>query len=403
MLVQQRWALVFGGDLQGPDARLYRELGESLVAGRGLFSPGPIGWKESGYPFAVGPTGWVMPGYPTLLAVCRVAVGDSTVAIQLVQCVLGALTCVFIARIAAALFGRTAGWVAGVIAAVYYELVFSVSGIMSESLYTCLVAAMLWALVDAVKSGAGSLARFASAGLLFGAAALVRPQAFGAAMVLAGIMAMTAMRAPGRRAVEGAVFAGTCVAVLIPWAVRNDRVLGRFTLLSTESGYALWLGNNPGYDRVRSDFSQLGGYSPAALFPPLPETRGRRESDVNHIYTEAAIDHIVSHPWRWIARAPHKLWNMWRPAEVASSPRHQAIAWTVYPALLFAAALGLMRSRGVEGAWPLRVFLLANLMLHAAVTGEMRFRIPLWPAVMPFAALGLSLGVDRWRPRATRC
>lgn len=403
VLVQQQRSLFFGGDYQGPDARLYDELGQSLAAGLGLSSPGPIGWKESGYPFAIGPTAWVMPGYPIVLAAVRMVFGESVLAIKLVHCALGAFACVFIARIASVLFGRAAGWIASVAAAVYYELVFSVASLMSESLYTCLVAWMLWALVDAVTDGARSLSRFMKAGLLFGAVALVRPQAFGAAMLLASVMAIHAAPGTLRRAGQAAVFAAACLAALMPWAVRNARALDHFTLLSTQSGYVLWLGNNPGYDRLASDFSRFGGYSPAAAFAPLQETRGRPEIDVNRIYTQAAISHIISQPWRWIARMPHKLWNMWRPAEVTSSVRHQVVAWTVYPALLIASVFGLMESRGMDASWPLRVFLVSNLVLHAAVTGELRFRIPLWPALMPFAAFGVTRVVDAWRFRLRGC
>ena len=32
----------------------------------------------------------------------------------------------------------------------------------------------------------------------------------------------------------------------------------------------------------------------------------------------------------------------------------------------------------------------ANVVLHAAVTGEMRFRIPLWPAAIPFFAVAVD-------------
>jgi hypothetical protein len=64
VLGQARWALFFGGDLPGPDTRVYLDLVHSLRHGLGFASAGPIGWKESGYPFAIGPTAWVMPGIP---------------------------------------------------------------------------------------------------------------------------------------------------------------------------------------------------------------------------------------------------------------------------------------------------------------------------------------------------
>ena len=389
VLAQARWSLFFGGDLQGPDTRLYRELAHSLAAGMGMWAPGPVGWKELGYPFQVGPTAWVMPGYPLLLAAVERVFGASTIAIKLVQCVVGALACVFVMKTAWTLFGRSAGIVAAAIAALYYELVFNVASLMSEPLYTCAVAWMLWALVDATRKTEHRGRSFAAAGIVFGLATLVRPQVLAAAVALAGLLAIEGVRSDRRRLAHAALFMAACVIVLVPWAVRNQRAVGRFTFVSTESGYVLWLGNNPAYDRIAIDFTRFGGYSPAAAIPPLEAARGRREIDVDRLYTAAAVSHISAHPAAWLARIPHKLWNMWRPAEVTSSERHRVIAWTVYPALLALTAFGLIAARDIPESRPLVLFLATNVAMHALVTGELRFRIPLWPAIIPFASLAI--------------
>jgi hypothetical protein len=152
----------------------------------------------------------------------------------------------------------------------------------------------------------------------------------------------------------------------------------------------LWLGNNPQYDRIAADFSRFGGYSPAGLFPRLPRTAPRTESDVSDEYRAAALSHIAREPLKWITRAPHKIWNMWRPVEAGASLRHTFVALTIYPALMVGAAAGLFLAWRRPSAIPLSVFLAANVVLHAAVTGEMRFRIPLWPAVIPFFAVAVD-------------
>ena len=121
------------------------------------------------------------------------------------------------------------------------------------------------------------------------------------------------------------MFVTACVAVMLPWSARNAAQTGRFAFLGNESAYVLWLGNNPEYDRVASDFAQFGGYSPAGLFPRLRGLKGRTEAEVTDIYQAAAIAHIENDPGRWMRRAPHKLWNMWRPAEAGASPRHNSL------------------------------------------------------------------------------
>ena len=62
----------------------------------------------------------------------------------------------------------------------------------------------------------------------------------------------------------------------------------------------------------------------------------------------------------------------------------------MYLVLIVGAAAGLLIAWRREAAIPLWVFLAANIALHAAVTGEMRFRIPLWPALIPFFAVAVD-------------
>jgi hypothetical protein len=166
--------------------------------------------------------------------------------------------------------------------------------------------------------------------------------------------------------------------------------MGQFTLSSTESGYVFWLGNNPGFDRRESpDFIKYQGYT--AMFPQLPESAGKSEIEVNRIHREAAFAYIKAEPLLWIRRAFDKLWNMWRPVFSGSSMTHRIIGYTVYPLLLGLALAGMVLSRrDFNRTWPLLAFIAIHLLLHGAITGEIRFRIPLWAALIPFSALTIS-------------
>ena len=378
VIAQNRYGVVIG-DVQGGDAALYLKLAESLMAGRGFATGG-------------GSTAWVMPGYPLFLSACYWLVGWNPERIGLIQSVFSAAACLWIGRSAALLFSARVGWIAGIIGAVYYELILWTSGqLLTEPLYFFLIASALYATVVAFTAASPKPWRFFLAGGLFGLSALARPLALGLGLGMAGALLARSLWATDRRRQWLAVaFAASCVVVLLPWGIRNSLSMGYFTLVSTEGGHVFWLGNNPAYDRKdHPDFERFGGYT--AMIPPLREVMGKSEVEANRIFYKAAMQHIASHPGLWVARAAHKTWNMWRPVFSQSSSRHKLIGWTLYPALLGLSLVGLCLSWPLrDRVWPLWVFLLLNLLAHSAITGEIRFRVPLWAALMPFAALSLS-------------
>ena len=298
---------------------------------------------------------------------------------SLVQAFLSALVPVLTARLSAQLFPDVWPGFAGFIAAVHYELVLWTSGqLLTEPLYTVLMAASLWALGAALGRDPQRPSAFALTGALFGLAALVRPLALAVALTLAGAGAIVAIAQRRRRdALMALVLPAACLATVLPWATRNHFALGTFTLASTEAGHVFWLGNNPGYDRRESaDFVKWAGYTP--MFPPLPDAIGKPEADVDRIFRAAALQHIVAHPGLWLKRAGDKLWNMWRPTLSGSSRRHTIVAWTFYVPLLALSVAGLALSWPARTrAWPLWVFLATHLALHGAITGAIRFRVPL--------------------------
>jgi 4-amino-4-deoxy-L-arabinose transferase-like glycosyltransferase len=404
VLTQSAWGTFFGGLIGSGDQLLYRLLAESLLAGQGWSLTGPLDASPSGFPFAAGPTAWVMPGYPVVVAACRLLFGDSVIAVELVQAAIGAGTCVLIARTTAGLFGARAGLIAGVLAAGFHELVLQPFGLYTEPVYTFLVAGALGSVVSAFTPATPSAKRLATAGAWFGLAALVRPQAMGAALGIAAVLGLIAV---GRRSMaqlaRAAAFVMAALVVVLPWGLRNGAVMGRFSMLSTESGWVLWLGNSPDYDRIAANLNYFGGYAPAGSIlgtrTRLQETLGRTEIDIDAIYRRAAIRHIANNPRGVLTRAPSKLWNMWRPAYVGSSGRNLLVSWTIYPLLLLAALAGIIISIRIPAAWPIVVFLVLNVGFHAVATGAIRFRAPLWPALLPFAALTIERAWTALRPQ----
>src|SRR5262245_39135301 len=91
VLAQHELGVVEGG-FAGGDSTLYLQLAASVLAGHGLASGATA-------------TAFVSPGFPLFIAACQTLFGPATLWISLVQCFLGAAVCVFVANMAARIFG----------------------------------------------------------------------------------------------------------------------------------------------------------------------------------------------------------------------------------------------------------------------------------------------------------
>ncbi len=115
-----------------------------------------------------------MPGYPFFVAAVYSVFGQSTAAVLIVQCVLGALACVFLFILALDLFDEPEWALAcGLAAAVYYDLILICVQPLSEGVYSVLLSAGLMALYRRPWS---PVKRAVSAGLLLGAAFTFRAE-----------------------------------------------------------------------------------------------------------------------------------------------------------------------------------------------------------------------------------
>lgn len=335
---------LFGGAFVGADSTFYLETARNILSGNG-FADGSA------------PTAYVTPGFPIFLAGLLAVFGENLLWTSLFQCLLSAAVCVFIAQTAALLFGKRAGICAGLMAAFYYELVLWTSGqILTEPLYTFLIAASVFALVSATVAAAAAADgakktvtwRFALAGLLFGLAALVRPVAFPAVLGLGFLLILSGFLEQGKKLRQGLIFTAAFLFALQPWALRNYLVFDHYLLTSYQGGHVFWLGNNPEYDRYEHiDFERFGGYT--VMFQPSrqlgEQLAGKPTREKDRIYAAEARKHIIEHPAAFAARALHKTWNMWRPTFSGSSLANKIISHTFYPLLLALAVIGIFLAR----------------------------------------------------------
>ncbi len=214
-----------------------------------------------------------MPGYPVFLAALATAAGPSTRAVQWAQCLLGALTCLFVFLWARSLLEPPWALACGLAAACSYDLIAPSAWTLTECLYSFLLAASFCFLyLRELSPGRRALL----SGLGFGATCLVRPEILPfAALILAASPFL--LRGIARRHAALALAAFLAVGSL--WVARNARVFRRFIPVSTVGGYNLYLGLRLPLDR--------SGLELGPLHRP-PEGLGELERDAD--YRRAYLD-----------------------------------------------------------------------------------------------------------------
>jgi 4-amino-4-deoxy-L-arabinose transferase-like glycosyltransferase len=418
------WYLRRGGDhpvrlCLFPDANIYWELARAIRAG------GPYEIVEFGdIPHSAKRT----PGYPLVLAACQAIFGERTLAVRLVQAVLGTL-CVYLvyclvrqvvgdkrpelargglsdrSTAVGQLHPGTIPLAAAILAAFHPYTILLSPLILSEAVFeplmltTLLGIAVLWSgppagacvrrdgwldLRNAVLVPLGT-------GVAAGAAILVRPS-WALFLPILWVAWVIASRG-ARRVLAGA---GLCllgvVLALAPWWYRNWQVYGRFVPTALWFGASLYDGLNP----------KATGASDMDEFLADPAIWRLDEQDQDAELSRRAWAFAREYPSRVISLAMTKLGRYWSPWPNAGGFRAPALAVAsavVELPVFVLMALGLWTRRRDPRAWVLFAGpILYFCALHTLFASSMRYRIPGEVPALGLAAVGLSAVNSRWSP-----
>jgi 4-amino-4-deoxy-L-arabinose transferase-like glycosyltransferase len=180
---------------------------------------------------------------------------------------------------------RAAGW----IVALHPGLVLYAALVMSEPLAVLLTLTAFWLAVRDARPRRG----IAFGALVLGVAALVRPQA----LLCAPFLALVAPERDLRTLLAGA--AAACAVALVPvlpWTVRNCRVMDSCALVSTNGGWNLAIGAFP---RATGRFETLRSSDGCR------DVTGQVQQD--RCWFAYGLAQIKEHPWHWLALVPAKL------------------------------------------------------------------------------------------------
>jgi hypothetical protein len=293
---------------------------------------------------------------------------------------------------------------------------------MSEPLgafaLACAMAAVVWAM------RVSGLRRYALAGLLLGAAILVRADVLFLAPLLGILLILGRWRALGaRRAVLPAVvLVATAGLAIAPWSIYVSTRIGHLTPVTTGDAPALFVGtylpgggSTAGMKRDLGDearaFTTHRGFKsrsnaelPASVVLDLVASRHPGLDRSAALRKEALknLRYDLHHPVDYARMTLHKVDLMWlHPSRLGDTSKPGWI--TVVHLIVLALSLagipaGLVRARSLA-LCVLALPLAYATALHALLVSQARYNLPLMPLVIAADVAGATLA---WRARPER-
>jgi hypothetical protein len=372
------------------DEVYYLETSAELASGRGHRSPSydAVAAWPPGQPFLLALLGGPPAPRQRATAPARVA------RLQLASTAVGALLPPLVALLGWALVGPRAGRLAGILAALDPELVAYSHYLWAESLFAVLATG---GFCIAAGARSGNPARAAGAGFVLGLAALTREEGLLFALAAALWLVLGTPGARGAAVRRAGLLLAATLLVVAPWTVRNALRLHAFVPISTAGWLGMAEGNRLGASWLRPDADAL-----ADLRRHIIEYGDELASA--RVAREIAFEEIAAEQPAWLAKklvrngalllAPDSfaLKKLSRGAygEVPLGMRRaalvgMAVSWLGVAALALAGLAAAPR-----GPRRLVVFAAgAVLALHVVANASSRYRFPLVPLLLPFAAAAL--------------
>jgi 4-amino-4-deoxy-L-arabinose transferase-like glycosyltransferase len=351
-------------DQHFPDAIGYRQ------AGRDLWSSGMLGtsiWMPL-YPALIGLTG---PGWGQL----ALDLALSTSAVWLIY------------RLVLVVFtDQAAALLAAFMMAIYpYFIFYAVVG-LTESLF---IALLLGAFLCWYRGS------FVIAAVLIVLSILTRPSIELLVPFLILYFAVAIHRLPTVTAVRHLlVYSIIYIALMSPWWMHNYRAYGSFVRLDLASGFVFYSGNNPlnrtGGGILGQDFDQKS-------FDGITDPVARDRAMWN-----AGVSYVAENPRRFLELAWLKFERFWRPwpyAQDYATPLYVVVSLASFVPVLILTVIYL----AIWGWWeririaPVLAWGAYLTLIHTIFIGSLRYRLPLEPFMIMFAAVA-TMRLGRWYP-----
>ncbi len=349
------------------------------------------------------------PLYPWFMAAVLKVTGGSLFALRVVQALLGTCSVALTLLIARHSFGRAAGWIAGVVSATYWVLVYFDGELLIPTLYVPLLLAGLYTAMR-LSERRFSLRASLVCGLFFGLAAIARPNVLLFMPPLAIWLWWQAGRAKPAWLATAMLTLGTLIPIL-PITLHNYSVSGEGVLIASQAGVNLWIGNNPDSDGM----SAIVPGTRAGWWEGFEDSRRLAQQEAGEALTDKGISqHYTDKVWRWFAESPgsairHLAWKTrlfmldW---EVSNNQEIRFVSHRYNPLSRLSLSFAWLAGLGILGAalalgsqrgklFPLWGFVGVYALSVIAFFVCSRFRVPVLPVLIVLGS-GACVRVFAW-------
>jgi 4-amino-4-deoxy-L-arabinose transferase-like glycosyltransferase len=253
--------------------------------------------KGEGYTIEGKPTAFWPVGYPLFLGVVYFIFGHSLFMARLWTVMLSLCICFLTCRIAKLTLGGSASLVALLLVATFPSQIWFSGLFFSEVLFTALLLTIVY-LTLKLRGGRWGIWGWLFVGILCGASILVRPVTLLFPLVIFIFLFVVRKVSLKSSLLRTLLVVFGLLLVLLPWTVRNKQVLGHWILVSTNSGYNFWIGNNP---EAKGTFT-----------PEVADVLNLIDSEVERYYLgyREGFDFIISNPHKFLLLIPRKLFYL---------------------------------------------------------------------------------------------
>jgi 4-amino-4-deoxy-L-arabinose transferase-like glycosyltransferase len=357
------------------------------------------------------------PLYPYLLALIYKVSGSSIAAAVFVQHILGTLNAALTYVLARLCFRRNVALIAGLVAALYWVMIYFEGQLLLENLAIFLDLLFLVGISAALPRRGVRL--LAISGVLLGLAAITRPSILIVVPILPFLFHWTAPPAfRGRRrerwVMPTVIVIAAAAVVISPVLVRNLVVGHDFVPIASQGGVNFYIGNNPQSDGrtaivpgTRPDW--WGGYHDSIAMAEKSMGRKLKPSEVSNFFFRKGLAFIVSQPEKAGELFAHKFALFWSGGERSNNMniyffwRKAGMGHVPLPGFWLIGPLGLL---GGVLLWRRRAelcLLYGYVLLYSfgviLFFVNARFRLPVVPILAIFASFAVVRMVDLYRAK----
>ena len=338
------------------------------------------------------------PLYSYFLALIYRMFGHDYLFPRLIQSAMGAINCVMVALVGKRLFGGSQGLLAGCIAALCGPLIYFDGELLRPVLIIFLTLSMILFILSWSE---GHPIWAAIAGLLMGLSAITRENIL---IVLPVIVTYLWMSAKKNRWHAPVLFIALTIIPIIPVTAHNYKKSGDFVPVSTQGGMNFYIGNSADSDRLTGlqpgrEWEKMA-FSPREDLGPNP-----KPSKFQSWFIKKTLKDISQSPTEWIGKLVKKLYLVFYGEELTPNSNLDLYRERSFLLRILISKCGplfipfgllfpfFVLGIGAKGAhrdkWLLIGFIIAYSLSLMLFHVRARYRVPIVPLMIPFAAAGI--------------